>query len=143
MAAYNGVVALQPKTGDAGAHATAVLRYVRPATANASTDTITWANPFATKVILRGGTIILNAMDSNASPATFTIGNSGDADGLLTASAAGFSSATANNVIFHTLDGALIDTVLEPDQSIVLTVGTIGTALTGAKIALTLFVQGA
>lgn len=152
MTAYTGTVKLQPKTGVTGGERTLILSYVRSGTNNAAGDTIAWANPFkGEKVKALGGFIFLNAMDSNASPAAITLGTydasglSGsvrDADGLLVAKSAGFSSATANNVLFYTLDGALLNSILAGDDTIVATLGTIGTALAGAKIHIQLTVEG-
>jgi hypothetical protein len=143
MTDYSGTVSLKPDTGMTGDHATAILSYVRSGTNNVTADTVFWTNPFKTRVILRGGLLLLNAVDSGATPATVIVGTAADDDGVLASKAAGFSSATANNVLFYTLDGALINTILEPGATITLKIGTIGTTLAGAKIHLHLNVQAA
>lgn len=133
MTAYTGTVSYQARTGQIGSRESGQGVYTRASTANATGDTITFSNPFVGgKQKLLGGKITFLSFDTNASPGTFTVGTSGDADGFLTAFNMG-NAGTTTPIVRH-FDGALVGTSLDGTESIIVTLGTVGTASTGARV---------
>lgn len=140
MVAYTGTVSYQAQTGRIGERDWGKGAYVRSATTNATGDTITFSNPFkGGKQKLLGGRITFVSFDSNASPGTFKVGTAGDDDGFLTAVSMGNAGTTTP--ITRNFDGALVGTSLDGTESIIVTLGTVGTATTGANAYIEWFVE--